>query len=173
MQPKAKELILTQSQIEKRVKEIANEIDKDYVGKIPIFIGVLKGAFIFLADLVRNIELPLKVDFVRLVSYREKNYSTGKIELIKDIELSIKDENVIIVEDIVDTGYTLDFLLKHLTRMKPASLKVCALIDKPERRKAKVKTHYVGFKLEGFLVGYGLDYSEQDRCLPEVYRLIF
>lgn len=173
MQPKKKERVLSRKQIEQKVKEIAAQITRDYAGKTPILIGILKGAFIFLADLTRNIELPLKVDFVRLASYGEKDYSTGQIKLIKDIEFSIKGQDVIVVEDIVDSGYTLAFLLKHLAKMKPASLKVCALIDKPERREVEVKLDYVGFQVSGFLVGYGLDYSEQYRCLPDIYRLIF
>ena len=173
MQSKTKELVLSKSQIEQRVKEIAAQITRDYAGKTPILIGVLKGAFIFLADLSRSIDLPVKVDFVRLASYGEKDYSTGQIRLIKDIEFSIKGQDIIVVEDIVDTGYTIAFLLKHLASKGPASLKVCALIDKPERREVEVKLDYVGFQVSGFLVGYGLDYSEQYRCLPHIYRVIF
>ena len=173
MQSKTKELVLSKSQIEQKVKEIAAQITRDYAGKTPILIGVLKGAFIFLADLSRSIDLPVKVDFVRLASYGEKDYSTGQIRLIKDIEFSIKGQDIIVVEDIVDTGYTIAFLLKHLASKEPASLKVCALIDKPERREVEVKLDYVGFQVSGFLVGYGLDYSEQYRCLPHIYRIVF
>jgi len=173
MQSKTKELVLSKSQIEQKVKEIAAQITRDYAGKTPILIGVLKGAFIFLADLSRSIDLPVKVDFVRLASYGEKDYSTGQIRLIKDIEFSIKGQDIIVVEDIVDTGYTIAFLLKHLASKGPASLKVCALIDKPERREVEVKPDYVGFQVSGFLVGYGLDYSEQYRCLPHIYRVVF
>jgi len=166
-----KKLVLSQAQIEKRVKELAEEITKDYQGRSPILIGILKGAFIFLADLARQIKLPLKIDFVRLASYGEKDYSDGNVRLIKDIELPIKDQDVIVIEDIIDTGYTIDFLLKYLEKKGPASLKVCALIDKPERRKVEVKIDYIGFKADGFLVGYGLDFNEQYRCLSEIYKL--
>jgi len=172
MQPK-KELVVRNEEILKKVKALSKQITKDYAGRTPIFIGILKGAFIFLADLVRNIELPVKIDFVRLASYGEKDYSTGEVKLIKDVEIPLKGEDVIIVEDIVDTGYTLDFLIKHLKKKQPASLKICALIDKPERREVEIKIDYIGFKLSGFLVGYGLDFNEQYRSLPDIYRLIF
>ncbi|MCD6319353.1 MAG: hypoxanthine phosphoribosyltransferase [Candidatus Desulfofervidaceae bacterium] len=166
-----KELVLSRTQIEERVKELAEEITEDYKGRSPILIGILKGAFIFLADLARQIKLPVKIDFVRLVSYGEKDYSDGNVRLTKDVELPIKGEDIIVVEDIVDSGYTIAFLLKHLARREPASLKVCALIDKSERREIEVKIDYVGFKASGFLVGYGLDFNEQYRCLPEIYTL--
>lgn len=166
-----KELVLSRTQIEKRVKELAEEITEDYKGRSPLLIGILKGAFIFLADLARQIKLPVKIDFVRLASYGEKDYSDGNVRLTKDVELPIKGEDIIVVEDIVDSGYTIAFLLEYLEKKAPASLKVCALIDKPERRKVEVKIDYIGFKASGFLVGYGLDFNEQYRCLPEIYKL--
>ena len=167
-----KELVLSQEQIAKRVQELGAQITRDYQGRTPIFIGVLKGSFIFLADLVRQVDLPLKIDFVRLASYGDKDYSDGNVRLVKDIELPIEGEDVIIVEDIVDIGYTLAFVVEHLKKKRPASLKVCVFINKQERRKVEVKLDYVGFEASGFLVGYGLDFSEQYRHLPAVYRLV-
>ncbi len=173
MQKAKKELVLSREQIQDQVQKLAREIGQDYQGKSPIFIGILKGSFIFMADLVRNINLPLKIDFIRVASYGDKDFSDGNVKLVKDIELDIKGQDVIIVEDIVDIGYTLAFVVKHLRQKNPSSLRVCALIDKQERRKVDVKLDYAGFKANGFLVGYGLDYAEEYRHLPEVYRLVF
>jgi len=174
MQIKEKKLLLTKEQIADRVKAIAWQISQDYQGKNPIIIGILKGAFMFLADLTRHISIPFRIDFVRIASYGSKNYSTGKIKLIKDVELSLKNEHVLIVEDIVDIGYTLKFLLDYITTKNPKSVKVCVLINKLERRKVEVPIDYVGFTInKGFLVGYGLDFNEMFRCLPDIYELIF
>ncbi len=171
---KGKKLLFTRKQIDDKVRALAQQINQDYQGKNPILIGVLKGAFMFLADLTRYISIPFKIDFLRVVSYGSKDYSTGDIKLIKDVELPLKDEHVLIVEDIIDIGYTLNFLLDHIATKGPKSLKLCALIDKIERRKVEVPTDYVGFTVKkGFLVGYGLDFNETFRCLPEIYQLIF
>lgn len=174
MEAKSKKLLFTGEQIADRVRALAQQINQDYQGKNPIIIGVLKGVFMFLADLTRLISIPFKIDFVRIVSYGSKDYSTGDIKLIKDVELPLKDEHVLIVEDIVDMGYSLRFLLDHIAAKGPKSLKLCAFVDKIERRKVKIPIDYIGFTVKkGFLIGYGLDFNETFRCLPEIYELIF
>ncbi|MEW6388658.1 MAG: hypoxanthine phosphoribosyltransferase [Thermodesulfobacteriota bacterium] len=168
----AKRLLLSQEAIAHRVKELATQISRDYQGQEVIMVGVLKGAFIFLADLVRALEFPVEVDFVRLRSYGAGTESSGEIHITKDVEMALKDRHVLIVEDIVDLGLTLDFLKKHLAAHQPQSLKICCLIDKKERRQVEVPLDYVGFVVErGFLVGYGLDCGEKNRTWPEVYTL--
>lgn len=174
MEAKGKELLFSREQIADRVRALAQQINQDYQGKNPIIIGVLKGAFMFLADLTRLISIPFRIDFVRIASYGSKDYSSGDIKLIKDVELPLKDEHVLIVEDIIDMGYTLKFLLDYIAAKGPKSLKLCVFIDKMERRKVKVPIDYTGFTVEkGFLVGYGLDFNETFRCLPDIYKLIF
>jgi len=167
-------LILNYEQIQQKIKELAEKIEKDFKNESIVFIGILKGAFVFLADLVKNIKNPnIEIDFVRLRSYGMSDTSSGKVEIIKDVELPLKDKNVIIVEDIVDTGITLNFLLNHLKKFSPKIIKICTLIDKKERREKKVPIDYIGFEVEkGFLVGYGLDYAEKYRHLPGIYEVI-
>jgi hypoxanthine phosphoribosyltransferase len=163
--------ILEPSVIAKRVLELGERITNDYQCKPIILIGVLKGAVIFMADLARSIRLPVKLDFVRLSSYSGTD-STGGITFSKDIEIDIKGLDVLVVEDIIDTGYTIKYLMDVLKLHEPASVRICCLIDKKERRKVDVKADYVGFEIEhGFLVGYGLDYNEKYRHLPGVYQL--
>jgi len=167
-----KKVLYSRDEINHRVKDIARQISQDFYGKDPILVGVLNGVFIFLADLVRNIEIPVQVDFVRLASYGSGTESSGRIKITKDIELAITGKDVIIVDDIVDTGLSLNFLKNRLLQAKPSSLKICALINKRNRRKVEVNLDYVGFSLEGnFLVGYGLDCDERFRCLPEIYEI--
>ncbi|MGB9761005.1 MAG: hypoxanthine phosphoribosyltransferase [Caldimicrobium sp.] len=166
--------VISPKELRRKVKDLAKTIEKDYAGKPLVLIGTLKGAFIFMADLVRNFKRKdLEIDFVRVKSYGSSDSSSGEIVITKDIELALEGKEVIIVEDIVDTGLTIDFLLKHFSLHKPKSIKVCALIDKKERRKVDIKLDYVGFVLEkGFLVGYGLDYAEKYRHLPGIYEVI-
>ncbi|BAU23807.1 hypoxanthine phosphoribosyltransferase [Caldimicrobium thiodismutans] len=166
--------LLSPETIQKRVKELSETIEKDFLKEPLVLIGTLKGAFIFLSDLARKLKgKEVQIDFVRVKSYGLSDTSSGEVVITKDIELPIEGKNVIVVEDIVDTGLTLSFLLKHLSLHKPKALKVCALIDKKERRKVEVKVDYVGFTLErGFLVGYGLDYAEKYRHLPGIYEVI-
>ena len=165
-----KRCLIPREAISRRVRELAQEIKRDYRGKDPVLVGVLKGAFIFLADLVRALELPVEIDFVRLRSYGAGTLPSGEVHITKDVELPIKDRDVLIVEDIVDLGFTLEFLRQHLAAHHPRSLKICCLIDKKERRRVEVPLDYVGFVVEkGFLVGYGLDCGEKNRTLPEVY----
>ncbi|MGB9712318.1 MAG: hypoxanthine phosphoribosyltransferase [Dissulfurimicrobium sp.] len=163
--------VLSPSTIAKRVFELGEKITKDYQNNPLILIGILKGAFIFMADLVRAIKLPIKLDFVRLSSYAGTE-SSGGISFSKDIELDITGLDVLVVEDIIDTGYTIKYLKEVLKLHEPASVRICCLIDKKERRKVEIEADYVGFEIRhGFLVGYGLDYNEQYRYLPGIYKL--
>ncbi len=158
--------------IQKRVQELGTEITRDYEGKDLVVVGILNGAFIFMADLVRSMDTPLLVDFVRLSSYGPSTESSGSISITKDIELDIKEKDVLVVEDIVDTGYTLKYLRDLLQLHRPASVKICCLIDKKERREVDIDVDYVGFEVSrGFLVGYGLDFDERYRNLKGVYRI--
>jgi hypoxanthine phosphoribosyltransferase len=166
--------ILSRAQIEKKVHELANRISKDYCGKEIVLVGVLKGAFIFLADLVRELAVPAQIAFTRLASYGANTSTSGRIRITKDIELDIQGRHVLIVEDIVDSGLTIAYLLNHLKQRRPESIRICALIDKRERRKVQVQVDYAGHVVDqGFLVGYGLDFDEKYRNLPEVYHLKF
>ncbi|HPD61029.1 MAG TPA: hypoxanthine phosphoribosyltransferase [Thermodesulfobacteriota bacterium] len=157
----------------KRVTDIAQQISRDYPSGELILVGVLKGGFIFLADLVRALKIPVHVDFVRLASYGTSTHSSGKVKILKDLEISITDKDVIIVEDIIDTGLSLKFLKQELIKRRPRSLKICALLDKKSRRQVEIKADYVGITMEKdyFVVGYGLDFSEQYRQLPEIFFL--
>jgi hypoxanthine phosphoribosyltransferase len=138
-----------------------------------LLVGILKGAFIFLADLTRALDFPVEVDFVRLRSYGAGTKTSGEVHITKDVETVIKDRHVLVVEDIVDAGLTLAFLLDHLASYEPASLKVCCLIDKQERRQVEVPLDYVGFTIaKGFLVGYGLDCGENCRTLPDIHEIV-
>ena len=170
----ALKLLIPPSEIQKRVQELGKEITRDYQGQALVLVGILKGAFVFLADLARAIELPqVEIDFVRLKSYGFSDTSSGEVQITKDVELSLKDKSVLVVEDIVDTGYTLAYLLEHLKLHQPASVKVCCFIDKLERRKVSLPLHYKAFEIpKGFLVGYGLDYAERYRHLPGLYEVI-
>ncbi len=164
--------LISREAIAQRVGELGEEISRDYDGLDLVLVGVLKGVFIFLADLVRALRFPVEVDFVRLFSYGAGTTSAGEIHITKDVELSLKDRDVLIVEDIVDTGLTMDFLIHHLASHRPRSIKICCLIDKKERREVEVHLDYTGFVVEkGFLVGYGLDCGEKGRTLPEIYEV--
>jgi hypoxanthine phosphoribosyltransferase len=168
-----KRCLISREEIAEKVRELAARISRDYAGRDLVMVGVLKGAFIFLADLVRALPFPVVVDFVRLKSYGAGTTSSGEIKVTKDVEEALKDRDVLIVEDIVDLGLTLDFLRKHLLTHQPRSLKICCLIDKRERRQVAVSLDYAGFVVEkGFLVGYGLDCGEGNRTWPEVYELL-
>jgi len=162
-------VIITREEIAEKVAELAAEIRKDYRGKNPLLIGILKGSFVFMSDLVRSMNIPVEIDFVRLASYGTGKDSSGKIKLIKDVETPVKNRHVLVVEDIVDRGLTVRFLLDYLSFRKPASLKLCALFDKPSRRKVEVPIDYVGFTVpDAFVVGYGLDFDEKYRYLPNL-----
>lgn len=164
--------ILTRKAIEDSVVRVARQISEDYQNQDVVMIGSLKGAFIFMADLVRYLSIPVKIDFIRAASYGSSTSSSGKIHLSEEPELDLKGKNVLIIEDIVDTGLTLEHLREHLISLGSCSVKICAFIDKRERREKQVVIDYVCHVVEtGFLVGYGLDYAENYRGLPEVYHL--
>jgi len=168
-----KKLIFSQQEIANKVRELGQVITKDYRGKKPVLVGILNGAFIFMADLVRAIDLPIELDFIRVASYGSNTVSSGTISLTKDVELPVEDKDILLVEDIIDTGRTLQSLIKHFEKKKPASLKICTLIDKKERREVDIEADYFCFKVrEGFLVGYGLDYAQHHRHYSAIYHLI-
>ena len=165
-----KEIMLTEQQIQDKVKELAKQMSEDYAGKDPVFVGVLKGVVMFFADVVRNVDIPCEIDFMSIASYSGTT-STGRTEIRKDLSVDIKDRHVVILEDIFDTGTSLTFTVNHLMNKQPASLKVCTFLDKPERRKPGITLvpDYVGYTIPNeFVVGYGLDYNEHYRNLPYV-----
>jgi len=165
---------ISAQQLDARVRELAAQISHDYSGKEPLLVGVLKGAFIFLADLIRHMTIPVEIDFIRIASYGQSSESSGSTELKKDLEVSIEGKDVLVVEDIVDTGITLKWLMTNLKKRGPRSLKLCALIDKKERRQVDLNIDYVGIPVaSGFLVGYGLDISEKYRYLDGIYEVVF
>jgi hypoxanthine phosphoribosyltransferase len=165
-------ILYTREQIAAQVRRLGSEIERDFSDREILLVCVLKGSFLFFADLVREISCPVVVDFVRMASYGCETISSGVVEMRKDLEFSVTDRDVIIVEDIVDTGYTLQTLFHRLQDRGPRSLKVCTLLDKRFDRRVPIEADYVGITLdEGFVVGYGLDYQEQYRHLPDLYVL--
>ena len=167
-QPKIS-ILYTKDEIQATVKKLAAEIRQDYLGKQPILIGVLKGSFMFLADLIRLLDFPLEVEFIRLSSYSGRE-SSGKIKLVQGVQSIIRGRHVLVIEDIIDTGLTTAFVLDYLGKKKPASLKVCALTDKPSRRQTPVNIDYRGLTVPNkFIVGYGMDWDERFRNLPDIY----
>jgi hypoxanthine phosphoribosyltransferase len=164
--------VLTKEQIAAQVRRIAQDISVDYKDRELVLIGILKGAFIFLSDLIRQLSIPVKVDFMCASSYDGSTASSGRVKLSKDVDIEIKNKDVLLVEDIVDTGQTLSYLMDYLKTSGAASVRICALIDKRERRETNVTVDYACHTVDkGFLVGYGLDYAEFYRNLPEVYHL--
>src|SRR6476620_4499760 len=167
--PTDMEVLITRKQIADGVARIGQEITRDFAGQTVILLGVLKGACLFLSDLARQIELDATFDFIAVRSYGTKKESAGEVQLIKDVTTPLEDKNVILVEDILDTGLTFTFLKKLLMARKPRTLKFAALLDKPSRRQQPVEADYVGFKIpDKFVVGYGLDYAERFRNLPDI-----
>jgi hypoxanthine phosphoribosyltransferase len=163
-------ILISRDEIAKAINRLACEIQRDYQGKQPLLIGVLKGSFVFMADLIRQLDLPPELDFVRLSSYGSARESSGKVRVVQGVKTSIKGRDVLVVEDIVDTGITISFLLDYLKKKKPASLKLCTLTDKPSRHRVPVSINYLGFTVPNkFIVGYGLDYDERFRNLPDIY----
>lgn len=162
-------ILLTEDQIRSRIAEMGSEITEKYKDKKPIFVGVLKGCFVFMADLMRNVDICCTMDFMAVSSYGAGTTSTGAVKINKDLSQDIENRHVIIVEDILDSGMTLSYLVKYLSGRKPASITLVTLLDKPARRKADIKADYVGFEVEdAFVVGYGLDYDEKYRNLPYI-----
>ena len=163
------QILFSKEQIAKRVKELGKQLSEDYSGKNPIFVCILKGSSLFFSDLVKEITVPMTFDFMSISSYGGGTVSSGQVKLIKDLDSSIENKHVVIVEDIVDTGHTLSYLIKNLQVRKPASVKICTLLNKECRREVDLKPDYVGFEVDNyFVVGYGLDYDEVYRNLPEV-----
>ena len=166
------EILVQADDLQHRVRQMGEQITKDYEGKDLLLIGVLKGAVFFLADLMREIECPCEVDFMAVSSYGSMTDSSGVVRIQKDLDSSIEGKDVLIVEDIVDSGLTLQYLMRTLEARKPASLEVCALLTKPERRKIETDARYIGFEIpDKFAIGYGLDHAERYRNLPYVAAL--
>lgn len=162
-------VLLTRQQISERVAELGRRLSEDYTGKDPVLVSVLKGAYIFMADLSRVITIPCSVDFMAVSSYGRGTESSGTVQIIKDLDTNIQNKHVIVVEDILDSGVTLSHLLGLLKKRRPASLRLVTLLDKPARRQALVEVDYRGFEVpDAFLVGYGLDYAEKYRNLPDI-----
>lgn len=167
--PKIYKALISRARLQKEVKELARRISRDYKGKKLVLIGILKGAFVFMSDLLREISIPVELDFIQVSSYGASTASSGVIKIKKDIDLPIVGKHVLLVEDIIDYGYTLDYLLNFLKHKKPKSVKVCVMLDKPARRRVEVPIAYKGFEVpDKFIVGYGLDFAEKLRNLPYV-----
>ena len=164
-----KSVLVSKEELEKRVTEIGAEITRDYEGKELLMVCILRGSAIFFADLVRAIDIPVKLDFMAISSYGQGTKSSGEVRMIKDLSTKIEGMDVIVVEDIIDSGYTINYLKNLLLQRNPASLKICTLLDKPERREVEIDGDYVGFAIPNeFVIGYGLDYAQKYRNLPEV-----
>ena len=169
MHKDVEQILYTEEELRRRVKELGCQITADYAGREPLLISVLRGSYIFMADLTRSINLDVRVDFMSVSSYGAATVSSGQVEIKKDLSASIEGKDLIIVEDILDSGNTLFYLLDVLRARKPASIRICTLMDKPERRAKPIKADYVGFTIpDAFIVGYGLDYAEKYRNLPYV-----
>lgn len=165
-------IYLTQEEIQQRLKSLGNQISLDYKDKKPILIGVLNGAFVFLSDLMRYVTIPCEVDFLKLSSYGDEKVSSGNVTDLKNIDADIKDRHVILVEDIVDTGLSMNYLFKKLQQFEPASLSAATLLHKAEATHHEVELKYVGFKIANlFVLGYGLDYAQEGRNLGQIYIL--
>ena len=163
------EILVQPDELARRVRELGRQITVDYEGRDLLLVGVLKGAVFFLSDLMRHIDVPCEVDFMAVASYGSATDSSGVVRILKDLDVSIEGRNVLIVEDIIDSGLTLQYLLRSLGARNPASIEVCALLTKPERRKVELEPRYVGFEIPNrFVVGYGLDHGERYRNLPYV-----
>ena len=160
-------VLFSKEQLAKRIKELAAQLDKDYAGKTPLMVAILKGSVMFFTDLIREMTLPLEIDFMSISSYGSGVKSSGEVKMIKDLDNKIEGKDVIIVEDIVDSGYTMKYLTHLLEARNPSSIKICALLDKPSRRETDVAVDYKGFEVGNeFVVGYGLDYAARYRNIP-------
>jgi len=166
------EILVQPDELEQRVRQLGADISRDYADRDLLLIGVLKGAIFFLADLMRSIEVPCEVDFMAVASYGSATDSSGVVRILKDLDAAIEGRDVLIVEDIVDSGLTLQYLLRSLNARNPRTLEICALLTKPERRKVELDPRYVGFEIpDKFAIGYGLDFAERYRNLPYVAAL--
>jgi hypoxanthine phosphoribosyltransferase len=168
-EPAVGEILVQRDELEHRVRELADEVSRDYADRDLLLVGVLKGAIFFLSDLMRHLEVPCEVDFMAVSSYGSSTDSSGVVRILKDLDAAIEGRHVLIVEDIVDSGLTLSYLYRMLSARNPASLEVCALLTKPERREVELPIKYVGFEIPNrFAIGYGLDHGERFRNLPFV-----
>ena len=167
-------VLLTEEEVDRRIKEIGEQITKDYAGKSVHLVCVLKGGSFFMCELAKRINLPVSLDFMSVSSYGSDTKSSGIVKIVKDLDEPLAGKNVIVVEDIVDSGRTLSYLLEMLKDRKPASLQLCTLLDKPDRRVVDVDVHYTGFQIDDvFVVGYGLDYDQMYRNLPYIGEVVF
>lgn len=172
MKKDVKDVLFSEADIENRVRELAEKINVDYKGHDLLIIGVLKGANVFMCDLMRKITLPVQIDFIAASSYGHSTESSGVVKILKDLDYSIEDRHVLIVEDIIDTGLTLKYLIENFKSRSPKTIEICTLLDKPERRIAPLDVKYIGFKIpDEFIVGYGIDYAERYRNLPYIATL--
>jgi hypoxanthine phosphoribosyltransferase len=163
------EILIDEERLQARVKELGREISSDYAGRELLLVGVLKGAVFFMADLMREITVPCEIDFMAISSYGASTDSSGVVRILKDLDINIENRHVVVVEDIVDSGLTLSYLVRNLESRSPASLEVCALLTKPSRREIDVPVRYIGFEIPNrFVIGYGLDFAERYRNLPYV-----
>jgi hypoxanthine phosphoribosyltransferase len=170
--PRPGEILISEGELQKRVGELAEDISRDYAGGGPLLVGVLKGAVPFMADLIRQIEVPCELDFMAVSSYGATTHSSGVVRILKDLDMPLAGRDVIVVEDVIDSGLTLSYLMKNLASRGPASLAICTLLAKPGRRRLALDVKYVGFELpDVFVVGYGLDHSERFRNLPYIAEL--
>lgn len=169
MHPDCEKILISQEEIEQKVTELAKTLDCDYAGKKPLFVCILKGSFMFFSDLVKKLNIDMEVDFMSVASYGLSTRSSGEVKLIKDLDKSIEGKDVVLVEDIVDSGYTLSYLKRMLASRHPASIKICTFLDKFERREVDIQTDYKAFDIGNeFVIGYGLDYAQRYRNLPYV-----
>lgn len=167
--PDVEEILLSSEQVQARVAELGAQLAVDYARRDPVLVSVLKGSIIFLADLVRAMPIPLSIDLMEVSSYGASTESSGQVRILKDLSTSIEGREVVVVEDIIDTGLTLNYLLRYLHDKGPASIKICCLLDKPARRLAEIEIDYRGFTIpDRFVIGYGLDYGERYRNLPYI-----
>ncbi len=165
-------LYLPEKKIHDRIRKLGKQISKDYKGKIPIFIGILNGSFIFMADLIRHVTVDCEIDFLKLSSYGDAKISTGNVKMLKELNCQVEGRDIIIVEDIVDSGLSIDFMMKLVKRQNPTSVRVVSLLYKEEALKINVPIHYYGFNIpKFFVIGYGLDYAQKVRNLRAIYRL--
>ncbi|HKL10197.1 MAG TPA: hypoxanthine phosphoribosyltransferase [Clostridia bacterium] len=169
MRKDVREVLISEEELKKRIAELGKSMTEDYERKDLFVVGVLKGANIFMSDLIRKIDLPMHIDFMAVSSYGMSTESSGTVRILKDLDFSIEGKDVLIVEDIIDSGLTLKYLTRILMERRPSSLKICTLLDKPDRRKVDLEIDYIGFKIpDAFIVGYGIDFAEGYRNLPYV-----
>ncbi|MCF8243373.1 MAG: hypoxanthine phosphoribosyltransferase [Melioribacteraceae bacterium] len=164
--------MLTEEKIQSRIKELGEKLTKDYHGKFPIFIGILNGSFMFMSDLIKHVDVSCEIDFFKLSSYGDAKISSGNVKLLKELNADVNDRHVVIVEDIVDSGLSINYIERLINELKPASMKVVSLLVKPESLKYNVKIDYIGFEIpDKFVIGYGLDYAQKYRNLRSIYVL--